>query len=214
MFSKIKIFVQKHKWWTALIILVLIIILFSVFGKKKSSAADTVTVDKHDIIEVVSATGNVKALSDLDLSFQTNGQVSDVAVSVGDKVYEGEYLASLSNADLAASVEQAKAGLKIAQAKLADMQNGASPAELAVTQNSLNNSITSAYTTCDSAVHNDIDQMFTNPKTSSPKVTIPMNDFQLQNMINSDRYSVETALDHGMPKPPFPRRPHWHSWIR
>lgn len=195
MFSKIKSFAGKNKWWTALIILVLIIILFSVFGKKKSTAADTVTVDKHDITEVVSETGNVTPLSDLDLSFQTNGQVSDVAISVGDKVYQGEYLASLSNADLAASVEQAKAGLKIAEAKLADMQNGATPAEIAVAQNSLNNSITSAYTTCDSAIHNDVDQMFTNPRTSSPKITIPMNDFQLENTINNDRYSVETALD-------------------
>jgi len=195
MFSKIKMFAQKNKWWTALIILVCIIVLFKIFGGKKQTATETVTVQKRDITEEVSATGNVKALSDLDLSFQASGQVARVAVSVGDRVYQGQYLASLSNADLAAALEQAKAGLQAAQAKLADMQNGTRPEELAVAQNTLDNSLISAYTTCDSAIHNDIDQMFTNPRTSSAKITLPINDFQLQNDINSERYAIEVALD-------------------
>ncbi len=187
-------FAQKNKWWTALIFLVIIIILFMIFGKKKSSGLETVTVEKHDITQVVSATGNVTPLSDLDLAFQASGQVSQVAVAVGDTVYQGEYLASLSNADLSAALEQAKAGLQIEQAKLADMQNGTPPEELAVAQNSLDNSITSAYTTCDNAIHNDIDQMFENPKTPSAKIIIPMNNFQLQNTIDNDRYTIELTL--------------------
>ncbi len=194
-FSKIKDFRQKNKWWTALIILVFVLLLFMIFGKKKSSAAETITVEKHNIVEEVSATGNVTPLSDLDLSYQTSGQVANITVSIGDRVYQGEYLASLSNADLSAAVEQAKAGLKIAQAKLADMQNGTRPEELAVAQNSLNDSITAAYTTCDDTIRNDIDKMFESPRTQSPKITIPMNDFQLQNTINNERYTVELALN-------------------
>jgi len=194
-FSKIKTFAKNNKWWTSLIIFVLIILLFVFLGKKKSSTIEMITVSKHDLTEEVSATGNVKALSDLDLAFETSGQVSNVAVSVGDRVYQGEYLASLSNADLAAAVEQAKAGLKAAQAKLTDIQNGTRPEQLAVAQNALNDSITTAYTTCDNAIHNDIDQMFQNPKTSSPKITLPMNDFRLQNTINSDRYTIEMTLN-------------------
>ena len=165
-----------------------------VFGKKKSTAAETVTVEKHDITEVVSATGNVTPLSDLDLAFQASGQVSHVAVAVGDTVYQGEYLASLSNADLSAVGGTGKSGIaKLNRQSLPTCKMGLRRKRLRVAQNSLNNSITSAYTTCDNAIHNDIDQMFHQSENSIAKITIPMNDFQLQNTINNDRYSIETG---------------------
>ena len=129
--------VKNNKWWTALIILVLIVALFFMFGGKKSPVVETIVVEKHNIVEEVSATGNVKPLSDLNLSFEAGGQVSRVAVSVGNKVYQGQFLASLSNADLLASVEQAKAGLKIAEANLSAIQKGTRPEELNVAKTSL-----------------------------------------------------------------------------
>ncbi|MBU6370835.1 MAG: efflux RND transporter periplasmic adaptor subunit [Patescibacteria group bacterium] len=187
-------FVKKHPWITGIGGIVVAGILFSVFGGKQSSGADLASVERRDIVEEVSATGNVKALSDLDLSFRTVGQIASIPVSVGDRVFAGETLATLANEDLAAAVEQAKAGLKAAEAKLADMQNGTRPEELAVTKNALDASIAAAYTTADNAVHHDIDQMFDNPRTASPTITIPMNDFQLQNEINADRVAVESVL--------------------
>jgi len=194
-FSNIKDFAHKNKWWTVLIIIVVIIFLFVFFGKNKNTVADTITVQKHNISEEINATGNVKSLFDLDLSFETSGQVSRVSVSVGDKVYKGQYLASLSNADLSATVEQAKAGLKIAQAKLIEMQNGTQPEILAVAKNTLDDSITSAYTTCDDVIRNDVDQMFENSRTSLAKITIPINDSQLQNDINESRYAIESVIN-------------------
>ena len=194
-FMAIKNWVKNNKWWTTLIILVIIVISFIIFGSKKIAATDFVTVSRRNISEEVSATGNVVPLSNLDLSFETSGQVASVNVSAGDKVYQGEILASLSNADLAAAVEQAKAGLKIAQAKLAEMQSGTQPEQLAVAKNTLDNSITNAYTTCDDAIRNDVDQMFQNPRTPSAEIEIPVNDFQLKNSIDNQRYAIETILD-------------------
>ena len=125
---------KKNKWWTALIILIIIVLLFIFFGKKKNTAVDFVTIARHNLTEEVSATGNVEPLSNLDLSFETGGQVASVKVSVGDKVYQGEYIAELSNADLAAAVEQTKAGLDVAQANLATLKNGSTPEQIAVNQ--------------------------------------------------------------------------------
>ncbi len=194
-FSTIKNWVLKNKWWTTLIIFVVIIILFVFLGGKENTTIEFVTVQKHNIIEEVNATGNIKPISDLDLSFETSGQVSRVAVSVGDKVYQGQYLASLSNADLSANVELAKAGLKVAQAKLTEMKSGTRPEELAVAENTLSDSITGSYTICDDAIRNDVDQMFDNPRTESAEIVIPMNDFQLKNNINKGRYAIESILN-------------------
>jgi multidrug efflux pump subunit AcrA (membrane-fusion protein) len=193
-FSKIKNLAQKNKWWTVLIILVVIIILFVFLGKKKENPIEFITVEKHNIIEEVSVTGNVKPLSDLDLSFETSGQVSRVAVSAGDKVYQGQYLASLSNADLSAEVEQAKAGLKIAQANLSSglMTSKSSLDDALVT---LSSKIADAYTKADDAIGNGVDQMFNSPRTDSAKINIILNDSQLENDINISRYELEFILN-------------------
>jgi RND family efflux transporter MFP subunit len=198
---------SKKKLWTILIIIAAVIILFIFIGHKKNNKIDLVTAQKRNIVEEVSVTGNVKPFSDLDLSFELGGQISRVNVLVGDKVYQGKYLASLSNGDLAAAVEQAKAGLKIAQANLSSLKNGATPEQIAVNQSqvekatndlanakiSLVNSIKDAYTKSDDAVRNYADLMINNPNSSNSTLQFAT-DFQLQNNILSERQSIETAL--------------------
>jgi len=207
MFSKIKIFIKKNKWWTALIVIIIVILLFVLINKNKKTNAELITVQKHDITEEVSATGNVKPLSDLDLSFEISGQVSYVNVSVGDRVYQGQYLASLSNADLKAALEQAKAGLKIAQANLSSLQNGSTPEQIAVNESqvekarndivgaqiSLVNSMKDVYTKSDDAIRNYVDLMFNSPRGSNPTLQFET-DFQLQNDILSERITIENLL--------------------
>ncbi len=201
-------FIKKNKWWTAVIVIVVLILCVLIFSGKKSTVADSIAVARHNIVEVVSSTGNVKPISDLDLSFETGGQVSHVYVSVGDKVYQGQYLASLSNADLVAAVEQAKAGLKIAEANLSSLQNGATPEQIATNQsqvdkakndladakNTLINSVKDAYNKSDDAIRNYIDLLFTNPRSIIPSLQF-QTDFQLQNDIVTGRASIENILN-------------------
>jgi len=207
MFSKIKNLVQKNKWWTALIVIALIILAIIILNKKKVSPIESVTAEKHNIIEEVSATGNVKPLSNLDLSFETGGQVSQVSVAIGDKVYKGERLASLSNSDLVAAVEQAKAGLKIAQANLSSLKNGSTPEQIAVNESqvqkassdligaeiNLINSIKDSYTKSDDAVRNYTDMMIQSPRSPNPTLQF-QTDAQLQSNITSERATIEGLL--------------------
>ena len=200
-------FIKKNKWWTVVIVIVILVLFVLIFSGKKSTTADSITVARHDIVEVVSSTGNVKPLSDLDLSFETSGQVAHVYVSVGDKVHQGQYLASLSNADLIASVDQAKAGLKIAQANLSSLQNGATPSQIAVNESqvekatsdlndaksALINSLKDSYNKSDDAIRNYADQMFTNARSQSPTLQF-QTDQQLQNNIISERFDIENIL--------------------
>ena len=206
-FSDFKRFIKNNKWWTGLIIIIILVILFFIFGNKKTTIIDTVTVEKHNIIEEVSATGNVEPLSNLVLSFESSGQVSYVNISVGEKVYKGQSLASLSNADLTAALEQAKAGLKIAQANLSSLQNGAVPEQIAVNESqlekaksdlsgakiSLINSIKDSYTKSDDMIRNYADLMFLNSRSQNPSLLF-QTDFQLQSDIISERVIIENLL--------------------
>lgn len=200
-YLKTKNFAQNNKWWTGSIVVVLVITSTVVFTRKDSSLISTVIVQKHDLREEVSVTGNVKALSDLDLSFESSGQVSRIVVSTGDKVYQGQFLASLSNTDLVAALDQAKAGLKIAEANLSTIQKGTRPEELILAkgsmddaQNSLGAKIADAYVKSDDAIRNNLDQLFDNPRSSNVKINISLNNVQLENVINNLRYEIEGLL--------------------
>ncbi|MGB8816157.1 MAG: efflux RND transporter periplasmic adaptor subunit [Minisyncoccia bacterium] len=209
MFTKIKNFIVSHKWLSAFVLIIILVIVVFVISKKSSGTqVPTVVVQRQTITEVVSATGNVKPLSDVDLSFEKGGRVSSVPISVGDKVYAGEFLASVSNADLVASVEQATAGLKIAEANLKNLKNGSTPEQIAVSQSqvdkaridetqakqSLINSIQDAYTKADDSIRNKIDVMFSNPRLVNTQLLFQTNDSQLKSDIEQKRVVLENIL--------------------
>jgi HlyD family secretion protein len=201
--TKIKHFIRNNKWWSGLIAFVFVFIFYTIFLKgDKNIIPDSVVVEKRTIIEEVSTTGNVKPLSNIDLSFEMAGRVSVVAVSVGDTVHKGQYLASVSNADLVAGVDQAKAGLEIAQANLELLEKGTRPEELTLSKSTLDDAeqtlldkMNEAYVKSDDAIRNNIDQMFNNPRDSSAQLTVSFNNAQLENQINSARYSIELMLN-------------------
>ena len=209
LFLKLRDFIKSHKWTSIFIVVVILIVLVLIISKKSSNTQpETVTANKQTITEVVSATGSVKPLSNVDLSFEKGGRVSGVAVSVGDKVYSGEYLASVSNADLIASVEQANAGLKIAQANLDALKKGSTSEQIAVSESqvqkaqsdlieakkSLINSIQDAYAKADDSIRNKIDVMFTNPRSANTQLKFQTTDSQLKSDIEQGRVAVENML--------------------
>ncbi len=204
-----KHFIKNNKWWSALIAIVLLIVIYFVFVKKPASTiGSTVTVESRNITEEVSATGNVKPLSDISMAFETGGKVSDIAVSIGDKVSAGQYLASVSNSDLSAAVDQAKASLSAAEADLAILKNGSTPQQIAVSQSqeqealgnfnqaksALINSIQDAYTKSDDAVRNKADSMFDNPRSSTPKLSFDTTNSQLSINVDLERENIENTL--------------------
>jgi HlyD family secretion protein len=207
-YSRTRHFIKTNKWWTALIIIIVIIFVWVFFGQSKSAAIETVTAQKETLVEEVSATGNVKPLSDIDLAFEIGGRVSDIAVSVGEKVSVGQYLASISNGDLSAAVEQAQAALQATQANLATLKNGSTPQSIAVTQSqvsqaknnlvqaedSLDNAIQDAYTKSDDAIRNNADLLFNTPQTQN--VTLKFQaDSQITNNLDNMRPTIETILN-------------------
>lgn len=157
-----------------------------------------VTVAAQPITEEVDVSGTVKAAQNTDLSFAAPGQVATIHVAVGDHVYQGEVLASLDGRSQAAAVEGAKANLEVQQARLASLKEGTRPEQLAIDQTAadqadvaLANAVQSAYVTADDAVHVKADQLFTNPRTNNPSLSIISPDAQLSNKVQQERVSLE-----------------------
>jgi multidrug efflux pump subunit AcrA (membrane-fusion protein) len=73
-------------------------------------------------IAVLNATGRVVAARRASVSSKASGKLEWLGVEEGQRVAEGEVIARLENRDVAASREQAAAGVKVAEANLAQGQ--------------------------------------------------------------------------------------------
>jgi RND family efflux transporter MFP subunit len=108
------------------------------FSKPKNEEA-TYTVMSGPLKQYVKVSGQVKATTDANLSFQTNGAVAFVGVKTGDKVEQGKVLITLSAGDAQASVLQAQANLASTQAVLSQLRQGARQEEVAYKEQVLEN---------------------------------------------------------------------------
>ncbi|MGO9762995.1 MAG: efflux RND transporter periplasmic adaptor subunit [Solirubrobacteraceae bacterium] len=93
-----------------------------VVGPASSSQATvtrTAAVAQGVVQSTVSGSGNLQALSQLNLGFKTGGTVTHIYVTQGQQVTQGELLASLDPQSAEVTLEQAKASLQSAEANLA-----------------------------------------------------------------------------------------------
>lgn len=81
-------------------------------GKPVQAAmGPTITVERGDILSVVSATGTIKPVNMVDVSSKISGLVEDVKVHENDQVTVGQILLVLDDTHLQAMVDQARARL-------------------------------------------------------------------------------------------------------
>src|SRR3989344_1370631 len=184
---------RKKSFIISAIIIVLIIASFFILRGDKTPEYDSVIAEKGTITEEVSVTG----------------QVSDVSVAVGDKVWLGKTLIQLRNDELLAQLLQAEANLASEEAKLSEIKKGTRPEEVQVqevrvknTQSAINDAkknlidkLQDAYTKSDDAIRNKVDQFFNNPRGSNPTLVFFIIDSQLDNDIKWGRLLVEVTLE-------------------
>jgi multidrug efflux pump subunit AcrA (membrane-fusion protein) len=84
----------------------------------QTGAGRTVTVARGVVQSTVSGSGNIQASSQLDLGFKTSGVVTQIYVSQGQHVTEGQLLAELDPKSAEVALEQARANLQTAEASL------------------------------------------------------------------------------------------------
>jgi len=124
---------------SVIVIIIAAVIGYSYFKDKQVSPYQFVNVERKNITQIVSVTGNVKAAEDVNLGFERSGKVTAIKVRVNDKVAAGQVLANLNNADLAAQLAQARANLTVQQVNLDALKRGTRPEEIQVAQTSVDN---------------------------------------------------------------------------
>lgn len=184
------------------------IVSYSIWGASKPHNLTAISVSRMTLQEEVRGDGNVKAAEAVDLAFERGGKITQVYGQTGAKVIIGQPIVALDSSDLSAQLAQAQADVKTQQAKLAELKRGARPEDLEnqniTVQNSKNllddanrgmiDKLKDAYTKADDAVRNKADQMFSNPQTDNPRVSLFITDSQLQTDINWGRLLSESTL--------------------
>jgi RND family efflux transporter MFP subunit len=145
------------------------------YARKKNARPELLTVERGAIVQEVAATGTTKPLKSIDLAFERGGKISFITADVGAKVAQGQMLAELSSADLAADVAQDEATLAVERAKLDELRRGTRPEEIRIQEVKVANAETSladakiglvdkiedAYTKSDDAIRGTADQFLT-----------------------------------------------------
>lgn len=122
--------------------IVLVIIIFIAKPNRIDPNSITVIpVQSQNLVSAVKSSGKVTSITDLNLSFKTADIVQRINVSVGDKVKQGQILASLESGNENAAVRQALGGLRSAQANLQKVKEGATTEEIRVAQIAYDNAI-------------------------------------------------------------------------
>src|SRR3970040_486783 len=85
----------------------------------------------QEIESIVSAQGVLIPRRHADLAFRTGGRVAEILVAEGQTVEEGDALIRLQDDELKAGLAQAQAALDLAQANLAQIEEGARPEQIA-----------------------------------------------------------------------------------
>ena len=114
-------------------------LIYQSYKNGQTPSYDFVTVKKGDIAETVSVTGSAEPASQINLQFTSSGRITDIKVSVGDRVASGQVLISQDSSDLAFQSESYEAALAIVQAKLSQLLAGASAEDIALAQTAVSN---------------------------------------------------------------------------
>lgn len=110
----------RHKWWSFFIILILIGIGLWVYFGTKTKKKDYITVDitRGDIIQTVTATGEIQPVNTVSVGSQVSGTIEEIFVDYNSRVKQGDLLLTIEPSVLKSSVDEAKASLESAKSEL------------------------------------------------------------------------------------------------
>ena len=199
----------KSRWmlWVVLPMVIIIGGYFLFFHK--GTTYQYITVRKGSITESVSVTGNTVPNKSVSLAFSSSGIISSVSSDLGKQVYAGQVLAELNTNDLSAQLQQALANVSAEQAKLAGLQAGSRPEDIAASQAALDkakqdlanmyagisDTSTDSYAKANDAVRIQVNSFFSNAETANPLLSYSTVDSQTLNDVQTERFNVSIDLN-------------------
>ncbi len=115
----------------------------NIYFKKPETKFTLVGVDRENISQEISETGQIKKGEKVTLGFKSSGIIENIYVSIGEKIKTGDVLAKLENDQLKIRLDKAMAGLSISQSQLNKLLRGATSEEIQLLVTGVNNAKTS-----------------------------------------------------------------------
>jgi len=109
----------RKKWWI-LILVAIVTAALLIFGGGKSKKGEFVTlpINRGDLRQVVTATGEISPVNTVSVGSQVSGTIDALYVDYNSKVKKGDLLLTIEPSVLQASVDEAKAALISAESQL------------------------------------------------------------------------------------------------
>lgn len=105
-----------------IIVVVLLLLVSRCFSGGEAVQYATEELERGNLTVTVSATGNLKPINQVDVGSEQSGLITNVYVDVNDRVYKGQVLAMLDPSRLIDTVNQAKAEVAAAEARVGEAQ--------------------------------------------------------------------------------------------
>ncbi len=164
--SKILTFIKSHAVLATTIVIVAVAGM-AIAGRVSNSNKTADTTDNNTkrvtLVEArtfkqglstVSADGTVESVAQVDLKSQVSAPIATVNIAIGGFVSAGEVIAELQNADIRAQLDQARAGLTLAQS-----QFSTSGTTVISTRRGAIEAVRSSYAKADDAINGQIEDM-------------------------------------------------------
>jgi HlyD family secretion protein len=113
---------KKVKWSIAGAVGLVVVLIGGLGAAKRSNKAVEVrieTVEKHDLVSSVTASGQVRPQTKVDLSADISGKITKLSVKEGQMVSRGQFLLQIDPQQAEATVTRAEAAMASAQAQWA-----------------------------------------------------------------------------------------------
>lgn len=110
---------KKLKWYTWLLIVAIPVMILAAYfkakNKPKGEAVVYEKVERRNIVETVSASGKIYPETEIKISSDVSGEITDLYVKEGDSVKVGQILARVNADAYESAVERSTAGVNVAK---------------------------------------------------------------------------------------------------
>ena len=119
-FMRILGWIWRNKWWLLILIIIIVLILWwaGVFSSHKKKNYITADIVRGDIIQTVTASGEIQPVNTINVGSQVSGTIEDIFVDFNSRVKKGDVLLKIEPSVLQSTVDETLALLDSAKSEL------------------------------------------------------------------------------------------------
>ena len=113
-------YIWRHKWWTLIILTICGLFCWWLCPVSSHKKKDYITIDvtRGDIVQTVTASGEIQPVNTINVGSQVSGTIEDIFVDYNSHVKKGDILLKIEPSVLQSTVDEAKASLESAKSEL------------------------------------------------------------------------------------------------